>query len=54
MLTGKTIEEAKACKEDYLRAYDQAILPIRGRISAEYSKTVFMNLQRDFMEGNVI
>ncbi|SDH96624.1 FAD binding domain-containing protein [Desulfosporosinus hippei] len=55
MLSGKTIEEAKkAVKEEYLRAYDQAILPIRGRISAEYRKVVCMNLLRDFLESNGI
>ncbi|AET69890.1 aerobic-type carbon monoxide dehydrogenase, middle subunit CoxM/CutM-like protein [Desulfosporosinus orientis DSM 765] len=52
MLIGKTIEEAKALKKEYLRAYDQAILPIRGRISAEYRKVVCMNLLRDFLESN--
>ncbi|MDR3600727.1 MAG: FAD binding domain-containing protein [Desulfosporosinus sp.] len=54
MLIGKTIEEAKASKEDYLRAYDQAILPIRGRISADYRKAVCMNLLRDFLDNNGI
>jgi len=54
MLAGKTIEEAKAVKQAYLAAYDQAIVPIRGRISAEYRKTVCMNLLRDFLESNGI
>ncbi|SFC15788.1 FAD binding domain-containing protein [Clostridium uliginosum] len=54
MLIGKTIEDAKAVKEEYLAAYDQAIVPIRGRISAEYRKTVCMNLLRDFLESNGI
>ena len=54
MLIGKTIEEAKSVKEDYLAAYDQAIVPIRGRISAEYRKAVCMNLLRDFLESNGI
>ena len=54
MLIGKTIEEAKIVKEDYLAAYDEAIVPIRGRISAEYRKTVCMNLLRDFLESNGI
>lgn len=54
MLIGKTIEEAKAIKEEYLAAYDKAIVPIRGRISAEYRKTVCMNLLRDFLESNGI
>lgn len=54
MFIGKTIEQAKAVKEDYLAAYDQAIIPIKGRISAEYRKTVCMNLLRDFLESNGI
>lgn len=54
MLIGKTVEEAKAIKEVYLSAYDQAIVPIKGRISAEYRKAVCMNLLRDFLEKNGI
>ena len=54
MLIGQTIEAAKAIKEDYLAAYDQAIKPIRGRISAEYRKVVCMNLLRDFLQSNGI
>ena len=54
MLIGKTIDEAKAVREDYLAAYNQAIVPIRGRISAEYRKTVCMNLLQDFLESNGI
>ncbi len=54
MLIGKTIEEAKTVKEDYLLAYDKAIVPVKGRISAEYRKTVCMNLLRDFLENNGI
>ncbi|MBU3160659.1 FAD binding domain-containing protein [Clostridium frigoris] len=54
MLSGKTIEEAKIVKEDYLKKYDHEIVPIRGRISAEYRKTVCMNLLRDFLESNGI
>ncbi|AKA67355.1 FAD binding domain-containing protein [Clostridium scatologenes] len=54
MLIGKTIQEAKALKKDYLSAYDKVIVPIKGRISAEYRKTVCMNLLRDFLESNGI
>lgn len=50
MLIGKTIEEAGALKADYLRAYDAAIVPIRGRVSDKYRKDVCMNLLRDFLE----
>lgn len=54
ILIGKTIDEAKTVKEDYLATYDKAIIPIRGRISAEYRKAVCMNLLRDFLESNGI
>ncbi len=54
MLIGKTIYEAKTVKESYLAAYYQAIVPIRGRISSEYRKTVCMNLLRDFLDSNGI
>ena len=50
MLIGKTVEGAGALKEDYLSAYDKAIVPIRGRVGVEYRKTVCMNLLRDFLE----
>ena len=54
MLINKTIAEVKAVKEDYLVAYDQAIVPIHGRVSSEYRKVVCMNLLRDFLETNGI
>lgn len=54
LFIGKTIPEAKRIKAQYLAAYDQAIVPIRGRISAEYRKSVCMNLLRDFLESKGI
>jgi len=54
MLIGRTIEEAKACKAEYLAAFDEAIVPISGRISAEYRKSVCMNLLGDFLSENGI
>lgn len=54
LLIGKTMEEARMLKKDYLEAYDNAIVPIRGRVSAEYRKAVCMNLLRDFLESNGI
>jgi CO/xanthine dehydrogenase FAD-binding subunit len=54
MFIGKTIEEAKGVKEEYLAEYDQAIVPIKGRISAKYRKTVCMNLLHNFLESNGI
>jgi len=54
MLTGKTLEEAKGLKEAYIAAYDEAIVPRRGRVGVEYRKDVCMNLLRDFLEVNGI
>jgi CO/xanthine dehydrogenase FAD-binding subunit len=54
MLTGKTVEEAKALKETYINAFDEAIIPIRGRVGIQYRKDVCMNLLRDFLETNGI
>lgn len=49
MLTGKTIEEAKAMKQDFLKAYADRMVLTRGRVSAEYRKTVCMNLLNEFL-----
>ena len=54
MLVGKSVEEAGAVKDAYLEAYGNAIVPIRGRVSIEYRKTVCMNLLRDILEANGI
>lgn len=48
-LIGKTLEEASACKEELLTAYAEKLVLTRGRVSAEYRKTVCMNLLRDFL-----
>ena len=49
MFLGKTVAEAKAMKEDYLRAYAGRMALKRGRVSAEYRKNVCMNLLGDFL-----
>lgn len=49
MLIGKTVAEAKAMKEDYIKAYAERMVLTRGRVSAEYRKSVCMNLLRDFL-----
>jgi CO/xanthine dehydrogenase FAD-binding subunit len=54
ILIGKTIAEAKSVKETYLAAYDEAIVPIQGRVSECYRKTVCMNLLKDFLSKNNI
>ncbi|MCL2578455.1 MAG: FAD binding domain-containing protein [Oscillospiraceae bacterium] len=54
MLTGKTLTQAKALRQDYLAAIDQVIVPIRGRVGVEYRKDVCLNLVRDFLDVNGI
>lgn len=49
LLVGKTIEQARAVKQDCLNAYDSRMVLTRGRVSAEYRKQVCMNLLRDFL-----
>jgi CO/xanthine dehydrogenase FAD-binding subunit len=54
MLIGKTIAEAKGLKDAYIAAYNESIVPRRGRVGIEYRKDVCMNLLRDFLESNGI
>lgn len=49
MIIGKTVAEAKTAKADVLRAYSEKLVLTRGRVSAEYRKTVCMNLLGDFL-----
>lgn len=49
MLLGKTLEEAKALKDQYLKAYSDKMVLTRGRVSAEYRKVVCMNLLNEFL-----
>ena len=49
MLIGKNVEEAKAMKADYIKAYSDRMVLTRGRVSAEYRKTVCMNLLSEFL-----
>jgi len=54
LMIGKTVREAIDFKEEYIARYDEAIVPIRGRVSAEYRKTVCLNLLRNFIDAKVI
>ena len=54
ILIGKTLAQAKELKEDYLKAMEEAIVPIRGRVSIEYRKDVAMNLLKDFLNSKGI
>ena len=49
MLLGKSLEEARALKGEYLKAYSDKMVLTRGRVSAEYRKTVCMNLLNEFL-----
>lgn len=49
MLLGKTLVEAKDIRESLLAAYSEKLVLTRGRVSAEYRKTVCMNLLNDFL-----
>ncbi|MCL2661821.1 MAG: FAD binding domain-containing protein [Oscillospiraceae bacterium] len=54
MFIDKSIDEAKALKDKYLSAYDEAIQPRRGRVGIQYRKDVCMNLLKDFLVSNGI
>lgn len=49
MMIGKTLNDAKTVKEEFLAAYEERMVLTRGRVSAEYRKTVCMNLLKDFL-----
>jgi CO/xanthine dehydrogenase FAD-binding subunit len=51
MLIGRTLEEAYGIKESFMKAYDEAIVPIQGRVSSSYRKAVCMNLLGDFLSA---
>ena len=53
-MIGKTIAEAKAARPDFVAAYGEAIQPTRGRVSAEYRKTVCLNLLKAFLDDKGI
>ena len=49
MMVGKSLEEAGRLREQYLKAYADRMVLTQGRVSAEYRKTVCMNLLGDFL-----
>ncbi|MDR1538944.1 MAG: FAD binding domain-containing protein [Clostridiales bacterium] len=51
MLLGLTLEEAKKAKPKYLKAYEDAINPTEGRVSASYRKAVCLNLLGEFIDS---
>ena len=48
-LIGKTPDEAKKVKADYLRAYEERILVNQSRVGPEYQRIVCLNLLNDFL-----
>lgn len=54
MLIGKTLGEARELKDAYIAAVSEAIVPIRGRVSAEYRKDVCLNLLKDFLTEKLV
>ena len=54
MLLGKTLEDARQLKEEYVNAYSSAMELTRGRVSAQFRKDVCINLLRDFLSKNGI
>lgn len=49
-IIGMTLKEAKAIKPELMKKYDDAIVPIQGRVSSEYRKTVCLNLLDDCLK----
>ena len=54
MFMGKTINEAKELKDEYLKAYDAAIVPIRGRVSLEYRRNTCLRILKYYLSLNGI
>ena len=48
-IEGRTVDEARMIKDDLIRSYADHMVLTRGRVSAEYRKTVCTNLLRDFL-----
>ena len=49
ILIGKTVEEAKMLKGDFIKAYDERMQLTSGRVSSEYRKAVCMKLLGEFL-----
>ncbi len=54
LMIGKTLEEARGFKKEYIEAYDKATSFTKGRVSAEFRKDVCLNLLKDFFSKNGI
>ena len=54
MMVGKSLAEAKKIRPAFVAAYQEAIQPTRGRVSAEYRKQVCLNLLNAFLDDKGI
>lgn len=54
MMVGKTLDEAKALKKEYINKYASSMTLTKGRVSAEFRKDVCLNLLDDFLSKNGI
>ena len=50
-IIGKPVAEIKANADEYVKAYADTLVFTRGRVSAEYRKTVSLNLLKDYLES---
>ena len=49
-IIGKSVDEVKANVDEYVKAYSDSLTFTRGRVSAEYRRTVITNLLKDYFE----
>lgn len=49
-IIGKPVDEVKANLDAYVKAYADSLTFTRGRVSAEYRRTVITNLLRDYFD----
>lgn len=54
MLAGRTLDDARRLKKDFLAACESSLVTVNGRVGASYCKTVCLNLLRDFLEQSGI
>ena len=54
LLLGRTVDEAKELRAEYLAAYAERMVLTQGRVSAAYRKNVCMRLLSDFLDRSGI
>ena len=50
-LIGKSVDEVRANADAYVKLYEERLTFNRGRVSAEYRRTVILNLIRDYLSS---